>query len=662
MNKEKPRILVVDDQVQNRLLVVEYLEILDVIVDEAASGKECLEKLNKNEYLLVILDVQMPIMDGFKVLELMQQDPRLANIPVVFVSAVFDSEDYILKGIEKGAIDYIVKPINPSILKTKVQNFINLYEKQQTLDQLVRSLESINKRLQYSEKKLKRITQSARDAIILLDKDFKVKFWNRASNQIFGYSRYEVLFENFIDYTIAESSKDSFMEYIDLLQKGNGKSYLGSIRIIGKNKNNEEFPIELSLASFTEVSGEINYTVVIRDITKRIQMEKEALKTKELRESNRVMKEFMDSVSHEIRTPMNAILGISNMLTKYGAENLTSKQREGLEIINQSGARLLDLINDILDLSRIDANRASVNNEIIELDKFLATMHSMVLSLIGNRPIKFHIRKSSGVPNKIYSDQKKLNQILTNLLGNAAKFTRQGKIILFIHYVENKIYFEVSDTGVGIAEEYLESIFERFQQIDNSETKEFEGTGLGLNICKKLIILMGGEIRAESELGKGTVMKFYIPVLNLEEKVVEEGINTEKEHITNERIKEINVEAPLAIIIHDDEENLFWYANLLKTKGIESLPCNSSGEALQTINHYKPDLILLKIEMPKIHGASIITEISRDPELKNIPVIAISHVQELSIKETSEQFILLNEPVDEVMILKAIEDLNVKRN
>ena len=661
MDKNRPRILVVDDQVQNRMLVTEFLEMLDVIVDEASSGKECLEKLQQEDYLLVILDVQMPDLDGFRVLELMREDEKLAHIPVVFVSAVFNSEEYVLKGIEKGAIDFIAKPINTSVLKTKVQNFIKLYEKQQTLDQLNKSLETINKRLRDSERKLKKITQSANDAIVLLDKDFKVKFWNRASNLIFGYSRFEVLYEDFFKHAIADHSNGRLKDVFDSVKADSGKMQQNSIRITGRNKSGNEFPIELSVAGFTATSGERNYTVVIRDITKRVLMEKEALKAKELRESNRIMKEFMDSVSHELRTPMNAILGISNMLLKYGADNLTQKQLEGLEIITQSGDRLLDMINDVLDLSRLDANRANLNHEQIELNKFLAVLHSMVLSLIGDRNIKFSIRKSSGIPSIIYSDSKKLDQILMNLLGNAVKFTPKGKIVLYIHYLDNKIYFEVSDTGIGIAEEHLDAIFERFRQIDNSETKEFKGTGLGLNICRKLINLMGGEIRAESEPGKGTIMKFYLPLQKSDVAVPGPGDTMASKGKKQELLTQLDMEAPLAIIIQDDEDHQFWYTNLLKTRGIESLSYSTSGEALHAIQLYLPDLVLLKIEMPGIHGASIISEISKSNKIPGIPIIAFSQVHDLTVKDSSNPLILLREPADAEMILEAVSRLNVRQ-
>ncbi|MBA7550036.1 Sensor histidine kinase TmoS [subsurface metagenome] len=410
---ELPRILVVDDQQQNRMLIMEYLESLDVIIEEASSGEACLSLLNENTYSLIILDVQMPGLDGFQVLERMRSKRETEDIPVVLISAIFDSEEYILKGIENGAIDFITKPINISILSSKVSNFLNMYEKQKKLDYLVQELEITNNRLKENERKFKRITHYANDSIIVLNSDYQIKFWNKASKHIFGYSKYELIYEDFFEKLIAAGSHAPLKEYISSLFDSESLQK-STIRLSGLNKTGFEFPIELSLSYFNTITDEINYTVIIRDITRRVRMERETLKAKELRESNKVMKEFMDSVSHELRTPMNAILGISNMLLKYNSDNLLPKQLEGLEIISQSGARLLDMINDVLDLSRIDAKKDVVNIENFNLDKFLASLHSLVLSLIDGRDLKFHIRKSSNVPEYIFSDTKKLNQILTN--------------------------------------------------------------------------------------------------------------------------------------------------------------------------------------------------------------------------------------------------------
>ncbi|MBN1597191.1 MAG: response regulator [Bacteroidales bacterium] len=650
-----PRVLVVDDQLQNRMLIAEYLDELEIDIDEAESGEECLEKLKHEDYTLIILDIQMPGLDGFEVLEAMRKVERTKDIPVVFISAIYDSEEYILKGISSGAIDFITKPINISILRSKVTNFLNLYEKQLKLDQLVKALEKTNDKLRESEQKFKKIAHTASDAIIVLDQKYKIRFWNEASQQIFGYSGTEINGEDFFNKLISGKSQSDLKKFFDALLKEKSLQQNSTLRIIGYNKEGSEFPVELSLAYFTAANNEINYTVIIRDITKQVNMEKEALKAKELRESNKTMKEFMDSVSHELRTPMNAILGISNMLLKYNNENLSDKQTEGLQIINQSGTRLLDMINDVLDLSRLDANRLKVVNERMNLDKFLASMHSMVLSLIGEKKIKFYIRKSINVGQYIFSDIKKLNQILTNLLGNAVKFTNEGKINLFIHYIDDKLYFEVSDTGIGINEEHLQDIFFKFKQIDNSASKKYQGTGLGLNICKKLVELLQGEIIAESRPGKGTTMKFYIPAEQLPSEINYKEEQIEQAESSDAIIRELNINKPLAVVLDDNKENRYWYANLLSVKGFEVIDYSDSCECLKAMKMLLPEILIMKYEMPKLHGETVLKEIGNNKNLNKMQVVLMSNADDLILKDIENNITVLNLPVTEKIYLESIK-------
>jgi PAS domain S-box-containing protein len=658
---KRPSILVVDDQPHNILLIREYLESLGVEIDEANSGIKCLEMQQKKLYTMLILDIQMPGMDGFEVLANMRKDERLKDIPVVFISAIYDSDKYVLKGIEGGAIDFIVKPVNISILRTKVSNFLKLYEKQAKLDQLVNKLETTNSLLQVSEKKIKKITNSASDSIILLDANYKISFWNKASRAIFGYVRFEITTEDFFDKLIAPDSHEILRDYFkSLLQSTTSKS-INTIRITGINKAGIEFPIELSLSYFTAANNAIYYTVIIRDITRRVLMEKEALKAKELLESNRLMKDFMDNVSHELRTPMNAILGISNMLLKYNSENLNPKQVEGLQIINQSGARLLDLINDVLDLSKLENNKEIIDKEKFDLEKQLAILRSMVHSLIGTKKIKFHINKSSNVPEFVYTDLKKLNQVLINLLGNAVKFTHQGKINLFIHLIDDRLHFEISDTGVGIAEENLSLIFERFRQIDNSASKEYKGTGLGLHISRKLVELMGGKIYAESKLGNGTTLRFYIQLDKTEiHKLADVGPKKESPEFPTPQSSVSKYELPLAIVIEDNEENNYWYSNLLKENGYETISCFNSSVAFKTITKTVPDLIVLKYEMPKIHGHFLLNQVGQSKTLRQIPIIIATSEQNLSLKTINNPIILLHEPINEKQFIQHIKTIQGK--
>ncbi len=658
---KKKSVLVVDDNEQNRLLICDHLEMMKVDVEEASSGQECLDKLKEKHYMMVILDVQMPGMHGFEVLKKMRENNDTADIPVIFVSAIYDSDEYILKGIEEGAVDFMSKPINVNILRSKVNNFIKLYEKQIKLDSMLRKLEATNRRLLESEKKFKKITHSANDAIIVHDSNYSIKFWNNASKDIFGYSKYEILSENFIEMIIARRSHENLVEYYNTLVNSPQNIMQNIIRAHGINKLGIEIPIEISLSSFKDSYGETQFTVIIRDISQRIKMEKEALKAKELREANKVMKEFMDNVSHELRTPMNAIMGISNMILKYGSDNLTPKQREGLQIISQSGNRLIALINDILDLSRIDANKTKVSNEEFNLNSFLATIKSLVLSLIENKPIKFFIRKSTNLPEIIYSDQKKLNQILLNLLGNAVKFTKKGKINLFIHIANNELIFEVTDTGIGIKKENLENIFYKFKQADEVDNKEYQGTGLGLNISKKLVELMEGSIKATSEYGIGTTMRFSIPYVKANVKDETEELNIAPPKSLPNETTSFKANEKLAFIIDFNVENIYLYRSILQRNEFKTLSFTDSQKALEKIRVHLPDLIIIKLEMPKIHGSTLLNEISRHEHSNTIPAIVTTSVNNIKLQGISNQISLLEEPIDETTITKILNEHKVEK-
>ena len=282
-----------------------------------------------------------------------------------------------------------------------------------------------------------------------------------------------------------------------------------------------------------------------------------------------------------------------------------------------------------------------------------------MISLIGNKKIRFNIRKSINVPSVITVDQKKLNQILINLLGNSVKFTSEGSIHLFIHAIEHKLYFEVSDTGIGMDPENTNFIFDRFRQIDNSPSKEYKGTGLGLHICKRLIELLDGEIKVESFPGKGTTMKFYIAAgdgsggEDFPELVKDSGTN----------FAEHDGDAPLVFII-DKGENVFWYSKIFSAQGFNVIHTDDAALVEKMLSQYLPDLIILKYEMPKIHGQFILNLITENKDLARSHVFVISEVQEVKLSKDQNRIALLHEPLVEANLLKALEkvgDISVSR-
>ncbi len=652
----KPEILIVDDEEANRFLFKSTLDELNITCDLAETGMKCIEMLKEKKYALILLDIKMPGLNGFEVLDIIRNKMGL-DVPIILVSAIFNTTLDIIEGIEKGAMDFIPKPVELSILKHKVSNIVRLYEKNEALNISIQALESLSKKIQERENRIRKITDAVSDAIIVIDQQGTILFWNQSARKILGYSKIEIINENILDTIIAERSVNE----VSSILAANPKEFL-SIRpeqthfIYARNKLGLELPFELTVTTYKKEKTQPQYVLVLRDLTKYIRMEKEVEKAKELREANKVMREFVDNVSHEMRTPMNAILGISKMLVKYNSQNLTAKQLEGLEIIKDSGTRLLDLINDVLDLSKIESNNLKVRPEPFHFYKFLALLRSLTYNLIGNKDIKFIIRKSPGVPNDIIADQKKLHQILLNLLGNSVKFTEKGRIILTTHLLNDNLHFEVVDTGIGISEENINSIFGKFKQIDNSVSKKYKGTGLGLHISKKLIELMGGKISVESTLGKGTTLRFFIRLPQQDEHFMEKS---ELKHQNNIEILSYSPSQQLLILIDDNPQNAFVYYNILEVNRYSLLYCSDGKTGLKAIARFKPDTVIIKLEMSDIHGLNIIDEIvDKYPKMK---ITAISEYDERPAK-LQKRVNFISEPINDKILIDMLRDVGGKSN
>ncbi len=233
--------------------------------------------------------------------------------------------------------------------------------------------------------------------------------------------------------------------------------------------------------------------------------------SRELEKANRLKSEFLASMSHELRTPINALLGYAALLLDQIYGELTTGQKEALERIRGSAHHLLELINDILDLARIEAGKMPVHLEPVPLAELLAEVRGQVEALVGDRPVEFTCRLP-GDPPVLYSDRTKLRQILLNLLSNAVKFTHQGSVTLGVEVEGDRVRFVVSDTGIGIQESDLATIWDDFRQVDQSRTREYGGTGLGLSITHKLVERLEGEIEVRSVYGEGSTFTVTLPV------------------------------------------------------------------------------------------------------------------------------------------------------
>ncbi len=411
----------------------------------------------------------------------------------------------------------------------------------------------------------------------------------------------------------------------------------------GQDKTYEIYKIPL----FYENGERKGLAVIGRDITILKNTEHELLLAKEHAEkSDKLKTAFLNNMSHEIRTPMNGIIGFSKMLTDPNRSQEEKKQFSN--IIVKSSEQLLQLVNDILDIAKIEANEIKLHEEEINMQDFCKEIMSLYSLQAENKGLKLKAEKSDLVQETIIADKHKLQQIINNLLSNAIKFTDSGSIEISCLKKKKQLLFSVRDSGIGIKDEFHESIFDRFQQAD-IESNQHSGTGLGLAICKGLITIMKGKIWVESELNKGSTFYFtlpYEPVIKLNKK---ESILKNKKNDYNE----------VSILIAEDEDiNYLYISELLKPKGINLIRAKNGQDAIDVVNNngINIDLILMDIKMPKMNGLEASTKI-RNAGF-NIPIIALtahafSEDKEKALTSGCDDFI--SKPINEEILLQCID-------
>jgi signal transduction histidine kinase/CheY-like chemotaxis protein/HAMP domain-containing protein len=363
-------------------------------------------------------------------------------------------------------------------------------------------------------------------------------------------------------------------------------------------------------------------------------------RAEDLEKASRYKSEFLANMSHELRTPLNSIILLSKLMSKN--KNINKAEQEKAEVINKAGNNLLLLINDILDLSKIESGNMELDKKEIATSEILQDIKGLFEPVANEKKLKF-ISKDN-LNTVIYADDTKLLQVIKNLLSNAFKFTKDGEVVFEINKVgDNKVELMVKDSGIGIPEDKLETIFEAFKQVDGSISREYGGTGLGLSISKTIIDLMGGTIDIESEIGKGSSFKVIIP---LEERVVKSASVEEYKMVSTvkdikDEVDKISVDiiddnedfdfaedelsGKNILIVDDDSRNIFTLTSLLENLDADVHNAFNGQEAIDILKEEDSiDIILMDIMMPIMDGLEAIRTIKSIPEFKDIPIIAIT--------------------------------------
>lgn len=494
-------------------------------------------------------------------------------------------------------------------------------------------LKAADRSKRMSEIRYLALYERMREAVMLADNEGFLDC-NNATLKMFGYtSKEEFCSMDPHDFSPpiqpnGERSTKLAGEHIATALKESGNIF----EWVHRRRDGTDFPAEVSLSAI-EVEGRLLVQALVHDITER-KKEEEALKSaKETAETaNEAKSIFLANMSHEIRTPMNAILGFAEILNRHISD---SQQKEYLSSIQTSGKALLNLINSILDLSRVEAGKMDLVYEAVEAHTVFQNMAVIFDQRISAKGLAFHIDIDSDLPEVLILDEPHLRQIVTNLIGNALKFTDQGYIKFSVNghvfdadQEKLDLILSVEDTGIGIAEDQQDRIFGAFEQQEQS-MKTYGGTGLGLAITKQLVELMGGEICVESAVGKGSTFQVKLKdvvIASVDDLSVQENNRVDVEAVSF---------APATILIADDVSmNRKLVKGYLEGYDFTLLEAENGAEAVDVVRKNRPDLVLMDIKMPVLDGLKATQMIKANADLKMIPVIALTAS---AMKESEEE-------------------------
>lgn len=528
MTGDKFKILIVDDVSENLFALNALLQRDDVIILKALSGYLALELMMKHDFCLTFIDVQMPEMNGFELAELMRGSNKTKNIPIIFVTATAKEQGFSFKGYESGAVDFLLKPLDPFAVKSKMNIFVEIFHQKMEL----------------------------------------------------------------------------------------------------KNQ----------LETITRLVGDLNHS------------------KEEAEKANSSKTQFLANMSHEIRTPLGAILGFLDLLKNPVC---TVEEKENyIVIVERNSQQLLSLINDILDLSKVEAGKMSIEKINFSLNEMLQDLTSLMTFKAKEKGIEFHLKTDTLIPEFVASDPVRVRQIISNIAGNAVKFTEKGCVELRVSFTEPILKLTIKDTGAGISKDQVCKLFQPFAQADSSTTRKFGGTGLGLILSRRLAEALDGKLDLlESKDGQGSTFLIELKTpAALEAKVSELSQRNVLKPIPHglskngQSLNHLNV-----LLVEDSLDNQMLITTYLRKEGATVTTaldgCKGVAEALRG----NFDVVLMDIQMPVLDGHEATKKLRQANYLKPIIALTAHAMKEERVKGLASGFTdFLTKPIQRTLLLEVL--------
>ena len=647
----KASILLVDDRPANLLALEAILDSLDQHLVRATSGEEALEKLQEQEFAVILMDVRMPGMDGLRTAEVISQRESAARVPIIFLTAVPIANADVVSGYARGAVDFLLKPFDPEILRSKVSVFVDLYQKEQMIRRQAgllrqRDREAFERR---SELRFRSLMGALPQCVWVARADLTFYYWNKRAVDYIGVpASVAVSAERLFEFVHPDDLATINSEW----QVATGLQRPAEVQVRLRRQADGAYRWFLmrGVPQHDEAGKVTGWIVAATDIDTEHQALEEA------EDASRMKEEFLATVSHELRNPLNAMVGWVHLLRTGNLD--PAKSSKALETIERNVHLQTALIDDILDVSRIIRGKINLTFSTVRMSAVVDAALAAMRPTADAKGVALEYEMAAD-SDEVSGDADRLQQIVWNLLSNAIKFTlRDGLVVVRLEQHGHELTLSVRDTGQGISPEFIPHVFERFSQAESGSTRTHGGLGLGLAIVRHLVELHAGTVEATSAgRGQGATFSVHLPLLESKTKTADDNRN----QTAGQPMKLAGV----SILVVDDEfDSREVLAEILRQYGAQTRTAGSASEALSEIDRATPQVLLSDIGMPMVDGYELIRQIRQRIGEREMIAVALTGLgsgkdKERALADGFQQCIV--KPVVPDKLVDAIERLLISR-